>query len=80
MATAPKTKKTGNRPLHAQIEAEAIEEEVLDASLHTDRAHHDELGRTEEPAELDDHPAEAPRSPREQPAVAIDIAKIDELL
>ena len=78
MVTAPKTRESRNQPVHPQTETEAIEEEVIDTSLHTDRAHHDELGRTEEPAEPDNHPLEVPPSPREQPALAIDIAKIDE--
>jgi hypothetical protein len=64
---------TGRRP--ADPEVDAVLEEVIDASLHTDRAHHDELGRTEEPV---NHQDEAPPSPREQPATPIDIQKIDE--
>jgi hypothetical protein len=75
------TKQTKNEPpgRHPhRPRPDIVEEEVFDTSLHTDRAHHDELGRTEEPTEPDDHPTEAPPSPREQPAIAIDIAKIDE--
>lgn len=64
--------------LPAETEAEAVLEEVIDASLHTDRAHHDELGRTEVAAEPHHHPKEAVPSPREQPAVPLDIQKTDE--
>jgi hypothetical protein len=71
------SKPTVKHFLQAQTDGETIEEEVIDTSLHTDRAHHDELGRTEE-SELDNQPLEAPPSPREQPAIPIDIAKIDE--
>jgi hypothetical protein len=73
------TNDSPRRPLaEAVTEAEALREEVIDSSLHTDRAHHDELGRTEEPTEPDNHPDEAPPSPREQPAAPLDIQKIDE--
>jgi hypothetical protein len=65
-------------PADPVAEADVLLEEVIDSSLHTDRAHHDELGRTEEPVEPDNHPEEAPPSPREQPAMPIDIQKIDE--
>jgi hypothetical protein len=65
-------------PSEPAAEYEAVLEEVIDASLHTDRAHHDELDRTEEPVERDNHPEEAPPSPREQPAVPIDVGKVDE--
>jgi hypothetical protein len=68
----------GKTVTNPATEDEALLEEVLDTSLHTDRAHHDELGRTEEPTEPDNHPDEAPPSPREQPATPIDIQKIDE--
>ena len=54
------------------VESEDVLEEVIDASLHPDRAHHDEIGRTEEPSE------HTPPSPREQPAEPIDIKKVDE--
>jgi hypothetical protein len=51
---------------------EAVLEEVIDAELQPDRAHHDELGRTangiEEPAP----------SPREQPPAPIDLGHVDE--
>lgn len=72
------TKRTSTRPAHPRTEAEAIEEEVIDTSLQTDRAHHDELGRTEEALEPENHPLEAPPSPREQPAAPLDIANVDE--
>jgi hypothetical protein len=66
------------RPSEPAPENEAVLEEVIDASLHTDRAHHDELGRTEEPVERNNYPEESPPSPREQPAVPIDVGKVDE--
>ena len=78
MATTQKGKGTRKRPVHPRTETEAIEEEVFDSSLHTDRAHHDELGRTAEPAERDESPTEAPPSPREQAAIPIDVTNIDE--
>ena len=52
--------------------ASVVLEEVIDVSLHPDRAHHDEIGRTEEPAE------HTPPSPREQPAESMDIHNVDE--
>lgn len=61
----------------APTEAETVEEEVIDASLYPDRAHHDELGHTEEP-EPDHRSREVPPSPREQPAAPIDIGQVDE--
>ena len=61
-----------------ETESEAVLEEVIDASLNPDRAHHDELGRTEEPGEPHNHPKQAPPSAREQPAMPIDIANVDE--
>jgi hypothetical protein len=78
MATTHESENTSGLLADPGTEAEAVLEEMIDASLHTDRAHHDELGRTEEPAEPDNHPEEAPPSPREQPATPIDIQKIDE--
>ena len=56
----------------AIVASEAVLEEVIDASLHPDRAHHDEIGRTEEPS------AHTAPSPREQPAESMDIQNIDE--
>ena len=58
-------------------EAEVILEQEIEVSLHPDRAHHDELGRTDEPVDQVHHPDGEP-SPREQPAAPIDIAKVDE--
>jgi len=55
-------------------ESETALEEMIDASLNPDRAHHDELGRTNEP--LSDGEQEA--SPREQPAAALDISQTGE--
>lgn len=78
MTTTQTTKQTRRRPTHSPTEAQAIEKEVIDTLLQTDRAHHDELGRTEESVESEDHPAEVPPGPREQSAVALDMAKIDE--
>ena len=52
--------------------SEAVLEEMLEASLHPDRAHHDELGRTEESVEHHD------ASPREQAAGPLDVAHVDE--
>lgn len=51
---------------------EALLEEVIDASLQSDRAHHDELGRTANGAE------EHEPSPREQPSEPIDLERVDE--
>jgi hypothetical protein len=48
---------------------------VLQALLHADRAHHDELGRTESEHTLED-PSES--SPREQGAAPIDLSNVDE--
>jgi hypothetical protein len=78
MALTPANDRTGKRRADPATEAEAVLEEVIDASLHADRAHHDELGRTEEFAKSNNHPDEAPPSPREQPAVPIDVQKVDE--
>jgi hypothetical protein len=55
-----------------EVIPESVLEEEIDVALHPDRAHHDELGRTVEPAEHN-----AP-SPREQPAGPIDIGKVEE--
>ena len=54
------------------IEDEELLEQVIDASLQPDRAHHDELGPTANGA------AEHEPSPREQPSEPIDIGKVDE--
>lgn len=59
-------------------ESEALLEEVIDTSLQTDRAHHDELGRTMDSPGPIEHPDESGTSPREQPAAPIDVGKIDE--
>jgi hypothetical protein len=70
MATAhPSTDRSEPRNEPPQ-ESNAVVEEVIDALLQPDRAHHDEIGRTEEPggARPTDH-----ASPREQPAVPLDI-------
>ena len=55
-------------------ESETALEEMIDASLNPDRAHHDELGRTNEP--LSDGEQDA--SPREQPAAPLDISQTGE--
>jgi hypothetical protein len=55
-------------------EPETVLEEVIDASLNPDRAHHDELGRTNEPFEDGEQPA----SPREQPAAPLDLSETGE--
>ena len=78
MATTHTSKDTGKRHTHQVTEAEAVLEQVIDTTLHTDRAHHDELGRTEEPCEPDNHPDEALPSPRERAAEPIDIQRVDE--
>ena len=49
-------------------------EEMIDVTLQPDRAHHDELGRTDENGVVPD----AQPSPREQPAAAIDVTDVDE--
>ena len=51
-------------------------EEVVRALLHSDRAQHDELGRTRSP-ELSEDPAYH-SSPREQAAAPIDLHNVDE--
>jgi hypothetical protein len=56
---------------HVVTPDEAILEEVIDAELQPDRAHHDELGRTA-------NGEESEPSPREQPAEPIDLGKVDE--
>jgi hypothetical protein len=55
-------------------EDEAIRQEVIDACFEPDRAHHDELGHTDENGVIPD----APASPREQPAAAMDVTQVDE--
>jgi hypothetical protein len=52
---------------------DATREEVVRALLHSDRAQHDELGRTEM---IDDPPYHS--SPREQAAAPIDLHNVDE--
>jgi hypothetical protein len=78
MAVTHTNSTPGRQGPELETDSEAVLEEVIDASLHTDRAHHDELGRTEEPVEPNNHPEEVPPSPREQPAAPIDIGKMDE--
>jgi hypothetical protein len=51
---------------------ETVLEEVIDAELQPDRAHHDELGRTANG--LEEHAS----SPREQPSEPIDLRTVDE--
>jgi hypothetical protein len=51
---------------------EVVLQELIDAEFQPDRAHHDELGRT---ANGDEEPEV---SPREQPAEAIDLERVDE--
>jgi hypothetical protein len=71
--TAKRSKqKTGRPSATSPRAASVVLEEVIDASLHPDRAHHDEIGRTEEPSE------HTLPSPREQPAEAIDIGNVEE--
>lgn len=57
---------------HVATRDEAILEEVINAELQPDRAHHDELGRTANGVE------EHEPSPREQPSEPIDLGKVDE--
>jgi hypothetical protein len=71
--TATRAKQKASRPSATSARAASVVlEEVIDASLQPDRAHHDEIGRTKEPSE------HTLPSPREQPAEAIDIGKVDE--
>ena len=58
-------------PLPALTSEETALEEVIDAELQPDRAHHDELGRTAADKESE-------RSPREQPPKPLDLGKVDE--
>ena len=55
-------------------QSETALEEVIETSLNPDRAHHDELGRTNEPPSDGEQEA----SPREQPAAPLDISQTDE--
>ena len=55
---------------------DAIREEILDALLHADRSHHDELGRTGVTEVIGEPPSHS--SPREQAAAPIDLHNIDE--
>jgi len=57
--------------LPAPTPEEAVLEEVIEAELQPDRAHHDELGRTA-------NGEESEASPREQPAEPLDLGEIDE--
>ena len=68
------SKQKGRRPSaeSARVADDVVLEQEIDASLHPDRAHHDEIGRTAEPS------AHTLRSPREQPAESIDIRNVDE--
>ncbi|HEY7192079.1 MAG TPA: hypothetical protein VH436_36275 [Vicinamibacterales bacterium] len=52
-------------------EPETALEEMIDVSLHPDRAHHDELGHTR-------NGSEQPASPREQPPAPLDVEHVDE--
>ena len=54
---------------------ETTREEVVRALLHSDRAQHDELGRTRS-MEIGDPPSYS--SPREQAAAPIDLNNVDE--
>jgi hypothetical protein len=72
MATTPVGKTVSTEtPFDAPGVLEEVLEEVVD-TLQPDRAHHDELGRTVNPADG------CEPSPREQPAEPIDIGKVDE--
>jgi hypothetical protein len=55
---------------------DATREEVVRALLHSDRAQHDELGRTPPIEVTDDSPYYS--SPREQAAAPIDLHNVDE--
>jgi hypothetical protein len=59
---------------------DATREEVLDALLHSDRAQHDELGRTWDVQRAHEVGAEewSASSPREQAAAPIDLHNVDE--
>jgi hypothetical protein len=59
---------------------DATREEVLDALLHSDRAQHDELGRTWDVQGTHEVGAEewSQSSPREQAAAPIDLHNVDE--
>lgn len=60
--------------------ANATREEILDALLHSDRAQHDELGRTWDVQGSHEPGAEewSQSSPREQAAAPIDLHNVDE--
>lgn len=58
--------------LPAPTPEHTVLEEVIEAELQPDRAHHDELGRTANGVE------ESEPSPREQPPEAIDLGNVDE--
>lgn len=55
-------------------DADAVRKEVMDACFEPDRAHHDELGHTDENGDRVD----TTDSPREQPAAPLDVDHIDE--
>ena len=55
---------------------DATREEIVRALLHSDRAQHDELGRTRSPEVSED--ASSHSSPREQAAAPIDLHNVDE--
>ncbi|HET9362738.1 MAG TPA: hypothetical protein VFO58_23470 [Vicinamibacterales bacterium] len=59
---------------------DATREEILDALLHSDRAQHDELGRTWDVQGSHEPGSEewSPSSPREQAAAPIDLHNVDE--
>ena len=53
-------------------------DETVEALLHPDRSHHDELGRTEDLSPSGTTLHHPRSSPREQGAAPIDMAKVDE--
>jgi len=57
---------------------DAVVEEVIDALLEPDRAHHDEIGRTSELPASAPEPPLAHASPREQPAAPLDPEAVSE--
>ena len=56
--------------------SDATREEIVRALLHSDRAQHDELGRTHSMDFNGDPPSHS--SPREQAAAPIDLNNVDE--
>jgi hypothetical protein len=58
--------------------ADQEREETVQALLHPDRAHHDELGHADDVSATSEEPLHGHSSPREQGAAPLDMTKVDE--